>query len=94
LIWGRQGQFKNQIDLNFPKLSIYFIIVPFKMDSEGLPNVESLLCTMLESGREKCGAHANAGGLPGAELKRIAKHLGIPTAQSKGKLIECISHRI
>ena len=64
--------------------------MPFKIDCEGLPNVESLLCTMLEGGREKCGAHANAGGLPGAELKRIANHLGIPTAQSKGNLIECI----
>ena len=49
-----------------------------------------MLTTLLELGRDENVLHGNAGGLKVPELKRIAKHLGIPTSQGKGDLLKCI----
>jgi len=78
------------MQLNFPQLSQYFLFGVLNMEEEGKPNVESLLTTLLELGPDHCDLHGNAGGLKLDDVKRIAKHLGIPISQPKALLFKCI----
>ena len=58
------------------------------MEEESLRDVKAMLTTLMEVGRDENVLHGNAGGFKLSELKRIAKHLGIPTSQGKADLLK------